>query len=148
MPKVDTSVLIDAPMEIVYRVARDNSEFPDFMDDVDSLTVLSDEGGVVVSEWVGRVPAFGLKIKWTQQDTWNEETKVCQFEQLKGDYDKMIGEWRLTEEGDGVRFDSTLEYEYVVPGLGPLVGRVIYGLVVKNMEEVLGAIKKRAEERA
>jgi hypothetical protein len=31
--------------------------------------------------------------------------------------------------------------------LGALVKKVVHSLVVKNMEGVLGAIKKRAEER-
>ncbi len=145
MPTVNTSVWINAPLEKVYAIARDNRSFPDFMEDVESLEIVSEQGNTVVSDWVGKVPAFGLKVRWTQQDIWDHEAHSCEFTQVKGDYDKMIGSWKFTKENGGTKFDSVLEYEYVVPGLGTLVGKVIYGLVVKNMEGVLVAIKSRAE---
>ncbi|MBX3113642.1 MAG: SRPBCC family protein [Fimbriimonadaceae bacterium] len=145
MPTVNTSVWINAPLDRVYAIARDNRSFPEFMEDVESLEIVSEEGNTVVSDWVGRVPAFGLKVRWTQEDVWDHDAHTCEFTQVKGDYDKMIGTWKFAEENGGTRFDSVLEYEYVVPGLGTLVGKVIYGLVVKNMEGVLGAIKSRAE---
>lgn len=147
MPTVNTSVWIDATPEQVYAIARDNRSFPEFMEDVESLTILSEEGDTIVSEWVGKIPAFGLKVRWTQEDIWEPEAKTCRFKQVKGDYDSMEGVWTLKAENNGTRFDSELNYEYSVPGLGPLVGKVIYGLVVKNMDGVLGAIKKRAESQ-
>lgn len=148
MPTVDTSVWINAPLAQVYAIAKDNRSFPDFMDDVESLQIVEEQGPRVVSDWVGKIPTFGLKVKWRQEDVWDDQTKTCHFKQLKGDYDRMDGTWTFTEENEGTRFESTLHYEYVVPGLGPLVGKVIYGLVVKNMEGVLGAIKNRAENQA
>lgn len=147
MPTVETSVHIDAPLETVYAVAKDNRSFPEFMSDVKSVTIVESEGGRVVSDWVGVVPTFGLKIRWRQEDAWDDVEHVCDFRQVSGDYDRLEGRWKFTEEDGGTRFDSVLEYEYVVPGLGALVKKVVHSLVVKNMEGVLGAIKKRAEER-
>mgnify|MGYP001806485378 CR=1 FL=1 len=148
MPTVDTSVWINAPLSQVYAIARDYRSFPEFMEDVESLVILEETGSRVVSEWVGRVPTFGLKVRWTQEDHWDEANHSSKFAQVKGDYDVMEGTWAFKEENGGTRFDSSLLYEYSVPGLGPLVGRVIYGIVVKNMESVLGAIKSRAETQA
>lgn len=145
MPTVDTTVWINAPLDKVYAVARDNRAFPEFMDDVKSLEVVSEEGNCIVSDWVGIIPAFGLKVRWQQEDLWDDEEHSCKFRQTKGDYDKLEGIWRFRDENGGTRFDSSLEYEYVVPGLGPLVKKVVHNIVVKNMDGVLGAIKKRAE---
>ncbi len=147
MPTVTTSVRINASPEQVYAIARDNRSFPEFMEDVESLEIIREEGDTIVSDWVGKIPAFGLKVRWTQEDIWEPETRTCRFKQLKGDYDSMDGVWTIQAEEDGTRFESVLNYEYSVPGLGPLVGKVIYGLVVKNMDGVLGAIKKRAESQ-
>lgn len=148
MPTVDTTVWIDAPLDRVYAVAKDNASFPEFMDDVESLVITESDGTRVVSDWVGKIPTFGMKVRWSQEDIWNDDTHVCHFQQIKGDYDEMKGVWSLREENGGTRFDSNLIYEYRVPGLGPLVGKVVYGLVVKNMEGVLNAIKTRAETQA
>lgn len=115
------------------------------MDDVKSLVVVEEEGNRIVSDWVGLIPTFGLKVRWRQQDIWNDAEHSCVFTQLSGDYDQLQGEWRFSTEGEGTRFDSRLDYEYVVPGLGPLIKKVVHNIVIKNMNGVLGAIKKRAE---
>ncbi len=146
MPTVETTVLIQAPLEKVYAIAKDNRSFPDFMGDVKSLIVVEEDGNRIVSDWVGIVPTFGLKVRWQQEDIWNDEQFSCAFRQLSGDYDQLDGIWTFTQEVVGTRFHSVVNYEYKVPGLGPLVGKVIHGIVIKNMDGVLGAIKKRAEE--
>jgi uncharacterized membrane protein len=146
MPTVETSVWIDAPLEHAYAVAKDNESFPEFMEDVHSLQIVERDGARTVSDWVGIVPMFGQKIRWRQEDVWDDAAHRCSFRQLEGDYDRLDGTWSFAAEGDGTRFDSTVNYEYVVPGLGPLVKKVIHGIVVKNMDGVLAAIKKRAEQ--
>jgi uncharacterized membrane protein len=145
MPTVETTVWINAPLSRVYEIARDNRSFPEFMEDVKSLDVIEEDGARVVSDYVGVVPAFGLKVRWRQEDLWDDQARVCRFRQLSGDYDLLEGEWSFRDENDGTRFDSRLEYEYRVPGLGPLVARVVHNIVIKNMEGILGAIKRRAE---
>ena len=145
MPTVDTTVWIQAPLQRVYEVAKDNRSFPEFMEDVKSLTIIEEDGPRVVSEWIGVISAFNVKVRWTQEDVWNDQEHTCAFRQLKGDYDSMDGIWAFKEENGGTRFDSTVNYEYTVPALGPLVKRVVHSLVVKNLDGVLTAIKKRAE---
>lgn len=144
MPTVETSAWVDAPVAYVVAVAQDNALFPEFMSDVKSVTIVERDGGRVVSDWVGIVPSFGLKLRWRQEDVWTESE--CVFRQVEGDYDKLEGKWTFFAENGGTRFDSFVEYEYVVPGLGPLVKKVVHNIVVKNMEGVLGAIKERAEK--
>jgi len=146
MPRVETTVWINASISKVLSVARNNREFPEFMDDVDSLTIVEETENRVVSNWVGRVPTFGLKIRWTQEDLWDLEQNSCQFRQLKGDYDQLDGVWNFIEENNGTRFNSVLDYEYNVPGVGFLIGKVVHGLVTKNMDGVLGAIKDRSQK--
>lgn len=147
MPTVETTVLINVPIDKVYAVAKDNSSFPEFMNDVKSLTVLENDGKRCVSDWVGIVPTFGLKVRWKQEDIWDDEQKICKFVQLEGDYDKLDGVWTFTEEAGGTRFHSVVNYEYNVPGLGALIGKVIHSIVIKNMDGVLGAIKDRVENQ-
>ena len=145
MPTVETTIWIEAPLEKVYEIAKDNRSFPEFMKDVKSLEIVEEDGNRVVSDWVGIVPTFGLKVRWRQEDVWDDAAHVCTFRQVKGDYDKMEGDWRFVAADGGTRFDSRVEYEYHVPTLGPLVKKVIHGIVVKNLENVLKAIKERSE---
>ncbi|MBX3095377.1 MAG: SRPBCC family protein [Fimbriimonadaceae bacterium] len=145
MPTVETSTWIAAPLDTVLAIAKDNRSFPEFMEDLESLTVVEEDGSRVVSDYVGVVNAFKLKVRWRQQDEWDDAGHCCYFKQLEGDYDTMDGTWKFSEENGGTRFDSVMNYEYRVPGLGPLVGKVIFGLVRQNLEAILDAIKRRAE---
>jgi uncharacterized membrane protein len=145
MPTIETSVWIDKPLAKVYEVAKDNASFPEFMNDVKSLTIVEQDGPRVVSDWVGFVPQFMLKVRWRQEDVWNDLAHTCTFKQLSGDYDSMDGVWTFSEDKGGTRFDSVVNYEYTVPTLGPLVKKVIHALVVKNLDGVLNSIKKHAE---
>lgn len=147
MPRIELSAQINAPLERVYAIAKDVESFPQFMADLKSLVVLerSPDGSRTVTEWVGYVPQFRLNVKWTEEDIWDDQAKTCHFKQLKGDYDRMVGEWRFTESNGGTEFISLLDYEFNVPLLGPLVQKVVQHLVKQNLQGVLNGIKARAE---
>jgi ribosome-associated toxin RatA of RatAB toxin-antitoxin module len=145
MPHVSVSVWIQAPLEKVYAIAKDNASFPEFMDDVVSLTIVEQEGNRVVSDWVGLIPTFRLKVRWRQEDLWNDENHTCAFRQVKGDYDQLEGTWEFIEENGGTTLKTELDYEYNVPTLGALVKKVIHNIVIKNLEGMNAAFKKRAE---
>jgi len=148
MPRIESSVLINAPRDRVIAVARDNARFPEFMSDLRSLTVLetSADGDRVVSEWVGIVPKFGTKIKWTEEDVWDLAAGTCTFRQLEGEYKQFEGMWTFSAEGDGAtRFASVLDYEIEIPLVGPLIKAIVKKAVQDNLDSTLNAIKKRCE---
>ena len=145
MPQVETSTWIEAPLDRVYAIAQDTDSYPDFIRDVHSVSVVERTGNRSVVDYVGIVPTFNLKIRWRQEELWDDATHSSSFRQIEGDYDRMNGTWSFKEEKNGVRFDQTLDYEYNVPTIGPLIKKVIQGLVVKNLENIGQAIKSRAE---
>ncbi len=148
MPRVENHILIQAPRERVIAVARDNEAFPAFMDDVASVTVTqrSEDGLRIVSDWVGIVPRFGNKIRWTEEDVWDLTDGTCTFRQLQGDYDQFEGRWTFTEQGPAlVRFDSWLEYRLEIPLVGPLIKTIIHRTMQNNLDATLAAIKARCE---
>jgi ribosome-associated toxin RatA of RatAB toxin-antitoxin module len=145
MPTVETSVWINAPLEKVYAIAKDSERYPEFMKEVLSLVVVEREAGRVVSDWVGIVPTFGLKVRWRQEELWDDAAHQSRFRQLQGDYDRLEGTWSFRAENGGTRFDQFLDYEYNVPTLGPLVKKVIHNIVKKNLESVNVGFKARAE---
>lgn len=146
MPAVDTSVLINAPLDKVYEIAKDSRSFPDFMKDVQSVTPVEEDGNRFVADWVGVVPQFMLKVRWRQEDRWDDAGHTCHFKQIKGDYDQLEGVWTFVPQDGGTLFSTHLDYEYNVPTLGPLVKKVIHSIVVKNLENINEAIKARAEK--
>lgn len=149
MPRIELSYLIDAPVEKAYEVARDVESFPEIMDDLQSLTVLerSEDGNRTVTEWVGLVRQFSMKLKWQQEDIWDPIRHRDEFRALKGDVDEMSGYWQFTEENGQTRFESLVDYEINVPLVGPLVKNIIKKLMESNLDAQMRAIKERAEQK-
>ncbi len=145
MPTVDTTVWIDAPLAKVYAIAKQSEQYPEYMKDVQSVTPVEREGNRVVADWVGLVPQFLLKVRWRQEEVWDDAATSSTFRQLSGDYDSMSGGWSFREENGGTRFDQTMSYEFNVPTLGPIVKKVILSITRKNLENIGEAIKARAE---
>lgn len=145
MPTVNVSIWINAPVERVYAIAKDSASFPEYMKDVQSVAVVENEGNRVVSDWVGLISTFGIKVRWRQEDVWDDANHACHFHQVSGDYDKMLGTWTFNEKEGGCLFETVLDYEYNVPTLGPLVKKVVHNIVIKNLEGINEAFKARAE---
>jgi ribosome-associated toxin RatA of RatAB toxin-antitoxin module len=151
MPRIEQSLQINAPIARVYRVARDVEAFPEFMDDLQSLTVRerSPDGTRTVTDWVGLIHEFKMTVKWTQEDLWSDAAYRDDFRMLQGDMDSMAGYWQFTAEGDRqTRFDSVVEYEFNVPLIGPMVKSLIKKKMMDNLQSTMDAIKRRAEESA
>jgi len=149
MPRIEQSLTINAPIETVYATARNVEDFPNFMADLKSLTVLerSEDGNRTTTEWVGLIREFKMTLKWTQEDVWDSERYRDEFTQIKGDMDSMSGYWQFTSESPNItRFDSVLDYEYNVPLIGAMVKTLIKKKITENLQATMEAIKRRAEE--
>jgi uncharacterized membrane protein len=149
MPRVEQTVIINAPIDHVYNVARDVETFPEFMADLRSLAVLerSEDGNRTVTEWTGLIREFKMVVKWTQEDIWDPAGRRDDFKMLKGDMTSMSGYWQFTGDLESTRFDSVMDYEYDVPLIGPMIKNLIKKKMTDNLQATLEAIKQRAEDR-
>ncbi len=151
MPHIENHAVINAPLETVYAFAKDVELFPQFMPDVESVTVVerSEDGSRSVVDWVAVASDFKLKVRWTEEDIWDNAAHTCRFHQTKGDYTAYGGLWTFTAEGSNVtRFQSEIDYELDIPLIGPLLKAVVARLMQSNTQKILDAIKARAEEVA
>ena len=150
MAKLEGHILIRAGQDRSVTIARNNEAFPEFMEDVQSLQILStsEDGKTVISEWVGLIPKFNKKVRWEQEDIWDTDAGTCAFRQIMGDFDEFHGTWKFTEIEPGLtRFDSTLEYRLEIPLVGALIKNIIHKTMENNIDSTLKAIKKRCEEK-
>jgi uncharacterized membrane protein len=151
MPKIENTVTVNAPLAEVFALARDQESFPQFMPDVESVAVTerSADGLRSVSEWVAVASDFKLKVRWAEEDLWDEAAHICRFQQIKGDYTAYGGVWTFTEEGAAVtRFQSEIDYELEIPLIGALLKAVVARLMRDNTQKILEAIKSRAESQS
>jgi ribosome-associated toxin RatA of RatAB toxin-antitoxin module len=147
LPTLQNRVSIQASPEHVYAIARDIERFPEFMPDVQRITLIetSPDGKRQVAEWVGLIPTFKLTVKWTEEDLWDDGERTGRFRQIKGDFTEYHGIWRFEPEGEGTSFFSEVTYELEIPTIGPLIRGVVRKIMTDNLYRLQAAIKARAE---
>lgn len=146
MPQVRASILIRAPLDAVYASAQRVEDFPKFMPDLERVTVLERSGDVpALSEWVGIVE--GRRIRWVEEDTWDDTAHRCRFRQREGDFDSYEGTWEFAADGDGTRTTITVDFEFGIPLIGRLLSGLLRVKMQENIDGMLAALQRQIEGR-
>jgi ribosome-associated toxin RatA of RatAB toxin-antitoxin module len=135
-----------APVDTVCALAKQVEGFPEIMPDVESVEVLERDGCRITTRWVGLVRQLGRRIRWTEQDEWDDDRKVCTFSQVEGDYEVYRGVWTFSKtESGGTLIHLDLEVDINVPLIGALLKKVVTRLAKQNAEGMLAALARKAE---
>ncbi len=146
MPDVHAEILIQAPPERVYAVAKDIERFAEFLPNVRQVTIREREGSRVVSEWTGLVPEFKRTLHWVEEDVWDDTALACRFRCLSGDWDRYEGTWTFSPEDGQARVRLEISYDYNVPLIGALIKQLLRKLVARNAEETLAGLKRQVAQ--
>ena len=147
MPRVESSVIINASVEKVFALAKDIEAFPGFMPDLKKVTILenSPDGNRLKSEFVGYIKDFRITIKWIEEDEWDPAAKTCKFKLVKGDFKSYSGLWTFEPTRGGTKYTSVIDFEYDIPLIGPIIKMLVAKLMKQNVDDMLNAIKTKAE---
>jgi coenzyme Q-binding protein COQ10 len=153
MPQIESTIVMNAPLSVVWPLARDVENYPDIMPDLQSLKIIEreDKGNGtqrVVSEWKGRIKQLNRTIDWVEEDIWSDTEHTCHFWQLRGDFTEYGGDYTFTPEGDTTRVHVKVNYRFDIPLLGALMHKVIQKIMQDNSDGMLKALKTEAEKRA
>ena len=143
MPYVETSIVVDAPARTVYELAKDQERFPQFMPDVESVTVVERKPGAVLTRWKTLVEE--APIEWTEEDRFDDDSLRIDYKLLEGDLDKFEGAWTFSQDGGSTHVVLGVEYDFGVPTLAQLIGPTLERKVRENSEMMLAALKREAE---
>ncbi|MBV8424044.1 MAG: aromatase/cyclase [Candidatus Eremiobacteraeota bacterium] len=146
MPYVQVEIAVAAPARDVYELAKDQERFPQFMPDVESVTVLERRDDVIITRWKTLVEE--APIEWTEEDRFDDARTRIDYKLIEGDLDKFEGSWTFDDTGDGTtRVVLGVEYDFGVPTLAELIGPTLQRKVQENSEMMLSALKREAESR-
>jgi coenzyme Q-binding protein COQ10 len=146
MPYVETSIVIAAPPRAVYELAKQQERFPEFMPDVESITVLERRPSGTLTRWKTLVEE--APIEWTEDDRFDDENLRIDYKLLEGDLDKFEGSWSFTETDGKTHVVLGVDYDFGVPTLAELIGPTLERKVRENSEMMLAALKREAESNA
>ncbi|ALJ91524.1 type II toxin-antitoxin system RatA family toxin [Thermus aquaticus] len=141
MPEVRAERFIGAPPAKVYALAKDLEGLKPYLKEVESLKVISREGHRTKSEWVA--VAMGKKVRWLEEEEWDDENLRNRFFSPEGDFDRYEGTWVFLPEGEGTRVVLTLTYELTIPIFGGLLQKLVQKLMQENVESLLKGLEER-----
>ncbi len=146
MPFVATSIVIDAPAALIYELAKDQERFPQFMPDVESVTIVERHPGRVLSRWKTLIE--DAPIEWLEEDRFDDAALRIDYRLLEGDLDTFEGSWTFVPDAGGTLVALDVTYDFGVPTLAELIGPTLEKKVRENAEMMLAALKAEAEASA
>jgi ribosome-associated toxin RatA of RatAB toxin-antitoxin module len=145
VPYVVTTIVIDAPAALVYELAKDQERFPQFMPDVESVTVVERFPDRVLTRWKTLIE--DAPIEWLEEDRFDDAQLHIGYKLLEGDLDTFEGEWRFHQDPGGTLVSLDVTYDFGVPTLAELIGPTLEKKVRENAQMMLAALKAEAETR-
>lgn len=156
MSVVSETIMIFGDIEAIWPIACALEQYPDFMADVNSVTIVErgtdDEGHpYVVADWDTDVD--GTPIYWRDKTFFSATNRRIDSHCLEGDMEKFDGEWRFDglpadpELGtpSGVLVTLRVDYDFGVPELQALIGPTLDIKVRENCQMMLLGMKQHIE---
>ncbi len=144
MPYVESTIVVDAPARLVYELAKDQEHFPQFMPDVETVTILERRADGVISRWKTLVEE--APIEWTEEDRFDDAALRIDYKLIEGDLDKFEGAWTFEHRDGQTHVVLGVDYDFGVPTLAELIGPTLEKKVRENSEMMLAALKRQAEQ--
>lgn len=149
MPKFELTTVINAEPNLAFTLAQQVESFPRYAPDLKEVRILSKDGGVTRTLWVGKVELGPIvrEVRWEEEDTWDAEKLSCEFKLVSGDMKDYFGSWTFSGTADGKTLCTlTVTYELGIPLLGALLEKLIHDRIVEASQSILDAVKRLAEE--
>ncbi|AGB41497.1 oligoketide cyclase/lipid transport protein [Halobacteroides halobius DSM 5150] len=143
MPQVVESIILNGSIDKAYQLAKDMESYPQFMENVISVKVLKRDKKSTITSWETKID--GRSISWKEKDLFNDDGYEILYQQLEGDLKKFEGKWDLKEVVQGVKITLSVEFEFGVAMLAPLLNPILKKKVRSNSKNMLEAIKQKVE---
>ncbi len=153
MPRIETEIDINAPLDVVWKVAQDVENLPHILPDLEKCRVLERQELTpvttrTVTDWIGRIKQFNRQMRWTEEDIWNSENYTCHFWQLRGDFTDYKGEYHFVADGARTQVRLVIDYRFEIPLIGKMMQKVILKLMQDNCDATLKGLKSQSERIA
>lgn len=144
MPYVEVNKVVKGDKKELYEIIKRMEDYPEFMKDVISVETLEKgNDNTTVTYWVTNVD--GRKIKWKELDKFDNDNCHIAYKQIEGDLRKFEGEWILEDTPEGVKVTLTVDFDFGIPMIAPLLNPILKKKVKQNSESMLQSIKERME---
>jgi ribosome-associated toxin RatA of RatAB toxin-antitoxin module len=139
MPEVIVQERIAAPAEHVWNAVCDVRSFPDIMEPVRSLTVLEEQGDVLVVAW--EIELDGAILKWIDREQRDHASRTVHYCQIEGDLAQFEGYWQVRELESGFsEACMAVRFEIGIPMLREMLDPIAVRVLRENVQKMLRSL--------
>lgn len=142
MPRVVVEARVAKPPDRVYALLSDMEQFPRFMPNLLSLTVVEKGEGYSITAWEALLQ--GARFRWRERD--NFLPNRITYQQTEGDLKQFEGEWVLESDPDGTLVRLVTDFEFGIPMLSALLNPIAKVAIRENMRAMLQAIAQELKD--
>lgn len=137
MRNVELALTSPVDPDFAFQRITEFERYPEFVDEVRSVIVQTDDGQTLTSEW--DILFRNGPLRWAEIDYIQAATRSITFEQTSGDFDVFRGSWQVEPAADGcvVKFETAFDF-----GIPSLAG-VLEPIASKVLKEAIGTIVTR-----
>jgi uncharacterized membrane protein len=141
--KVEKTIEIDRQPQEIFRFWRNLENLPEFMDNIESVTMMDDHR----SHWVAKAPG-GRRLEWDAEIVNEHPGEMISWQTLPGASIQSAGTVRFSPTADGRGTKVRVVFEYHPPGgaLGDGVGRMIGRDAASQVGHDLARLKQILEQ--
>ena len=127
----------------VYATLADFEQYPELSDAVQSVAVTEVSENRTVSHWDVTFRA-GL-LRWTEEDTFDQDALSITFRQLDGDIALFDGSWQCidAEQGSQIMFSARLDMG--IPSLADALEPIAVRTMIDNIVSIVRGLAGHAE---
>jgi len=143
--RLTVSQHVAASAEDAYRIVVEIEQFPEFMENVKSVKILSAKGDRKVIAWEMMID--DAPLEWTEEVCYDKDRFRVEFCATDGIFERFDGYWQVSPDTTGSRIDLDLEYEIGLPEIAHIISPILKDRLIMNLESMLIAIQNRASLR-
>jgi aromatase len=144
----DNHIVIDAPMDVVWRITNDVPNWPDLFSEYASAEVLERDGETVVFRLTMHPDEDGNVWSWVSRRTSDPQTRSVRAERVEtGPFEYMKIFWEYAEEpGGGVRMSWVQDFH--MKPQAPATDEAMTDHLNRNTKIQMALIKEKVEAAA
>jgi len=136
---------LNVPVEHSYGIVVDVERFPEFMDNVTSVKILSADSGTKVVAWEMMID--DAPLDWVEEVRYDPERFCVDFRAIDGVFERFDGRWQVLPDPMGSRVELDLQYEIGLPEIEDVIGPILRTRLEANLETMIACLNERASSR-
>ncbi|MFC7310220.1 type II toxin-antitoxin system RatA family toxin [Streptomyces monticola] len=133
----------DVTAEAAYQRIAEFERYPEFVDEVRSVTVHGQESqGPLASDW--DIFFRNGPLRWSEVDYFQRDTLRIVFEQTAGDFEVLRGSWHVVPVAEGCEVTFEATFDFGIPSLAgvlePIAAKVLKEAIATIVHRLLGDV--------